>query len=113
MKTIIAIVAASLLPAVGLPQGREFTGEIMDSPCAGMHSHERMMKGVDAKDARECSQKCARMGMKYVLYDPATKAIYQVDDQGKAAAFAGQKVTIKGTVDAAGKALHVESIQAR
>src|SRR5215813_8528160 len=113
MKPIIAILAASLLPAVGLPQSRQFSGEIMDSPCAGMHSHDRMMKGVNAKDAKECSRKCAELGMKYVLFDPATKAIYQVDDQGKAAAYAGQKVTVKGTLDAGGKTIHVETVGAR
>jgi hypothetical protein len=45
-----------------------------------------------------------------VLYDPANKATYQIDDQQKSAAYAGQKVTVKGTYDAASKTIHVESI---
>ena len=87
-----------------------FTGEIMDSPCAAMGTHDRMMKGVEAKDAKECSQKCVRMVGKYVLYDPVNKATYQIDDQQKSAAYAGQKVTLKGIYDAASKTIHVESI---
>jgi hypothetical protein len=72
-----------------------------------------MMKGVDAKDAKECSRKCAQLGMKYVLYDTATKAIFQVDDQGKAATYAGQKVAVKGTLDAGTKTIHIESVESR
>jgi hypothetical protein len=105
---IIAIVLAAN-PA--LPQSRSFTGEIMDSPCAAMQSHARMMQGVEARNARECSQKCVRqLGVKYVLFEPSTRTAYQVDDQEKAAAFAGQRVSMKGTYNAATKTIHVESI---
>ena len=38
--------------------------------------------------AKECTQKCVQLGGKYVLFDPATKAAYQLDNQEKAAAFA-------------------------
>jgi hypothetical protein len=102
-----------LAAAAGLPQSRSFTGEIMDSQCAGMGSHAKMMAGVDAKNAAECTRKCVELGGKYVLYDPATKTTYQVDNQEKAAAFAGQKVSVKGSLDAATKTIHVESVEAR
>jgi hypothetical protein len=102
-----------LAAAAGLPQSRSFTGEIMDSQCAGMGSHAKMMAGVDAKNAVECTRKCVELGGKYVLYDPATKTTYQVDNQEKAAAFAGQKVTVKGSLDTASKTIHVESVEAR
>jgi hypothetical protein len=74
-----------------------------------------MMKGVEAKDARDCSQKCVRLGgtFKYVLYDADTKTTYQIDNQQKWAAYAGQKVNVKGTYDAASKTIHIESIEAR
>jgi hypothetical protein len=105
--------SALLLTAVALSQGRPFTGEIMDSQCAGMHSHARMMQGVEAKDAKECTQKCVQMGGKYVLFDPATKTAYQLDNQDKVAAFAGRKVSVNGALDASSKTIHVESVEAR
>lgn len=113
MRTL-TIIATLLLTAVsGLPQSRSFTGEIMDSQCAGMRSHDKMMQGVDAKNAKECTQKCVQLGGKYVLFDPATKTAYQLDNQEKAAPFAGQKVSVKGTLDAASKTIHVESLEAQ
>jgi hypothetical protein len=72
-----------------------------------------MMKGLGAKDAKECSRKCAQLRMKYVLYDPATKAIYEMDDQEKAATYAGQKVAVKGALDAGSKTIRVESVEAQ
>jgi hypothetical protein len=100
-------------PAV-LTQTRSFTGEIMDSQCAAvMHSHTRMMQGVGAKNAKECTQKCVQMGGKYALLDSSGNTAYQLDNQEKAAAFAGQKVSIKGTLDSASKTIRVESIEAR
>src|SRR5215469_14765292 len=103
MRTLGFITAFLLATSVGVPQsnGRLFTGEIMDSPCAAMGTHDRMMKGVEAKDAKECSQKCVRMVGKYVLYDAVNKTTYQIDNQQKSAAYAGQKVSVKGTYDAA------------
>jgi hypothetical protein len=112
-SAVISTLLLLLAAAVGLPQGRSFTGEIMDSQCAGMRSHARMMQGVEAKDAKECTQKCVQMGGKYVLFDPATKTAYQMDNQEKAAAFAGRKVSVKGTLDAANKTIRVESVEAQ
>ena len=112
---IPAVLSAILLAAaVGLPQVRSFTGEIMDSQCAGMGSHARMMQGMEAKDAKECTRKCVeQLGGKYVLFDAATNTAYQLDTQEKAAAFAGRKVSVKGTLDAASKTIRVESVEAR
>ena len=105
----------ALLPAGPLlSQSRSFTGEIMDSQCAAaMRSHTRMMQGLDAKNPKECTQKCVGMGGKYALLDPVGGTSYQLDNQDKAAPFAGQKVTVKGTYDSASKTIHVESIEAR
>jgi hypothetical protein len=111
MKTPSVLIAMLLFAAPGMAQSRSFTGEIMDSQCAGMGSHEKMMQGVDAKNAKECSQKCVGLGGKYVLYDPSAKAVYQLDDQGKAATYAGQKVKMKGTYNAASKTIHVETVE--
>jgi hypothetical protein len=88
-----------------------FTGEIMDSQCAAMGSHDQMMKPEGAKDAKECTLKCVQGGGKFVLYDSANKTAYQLDDQEKPKQFAGQKVKVTGTADAASKTIHVESIE--
>jgi len=94
-------------PATG---GHTFTGEIMDSMCAGMGGHEQMLQGGKIKNAKECTLECAKMGAKYVLYNPATKTTYELDDQKKPEQFAAQKVTVTGSLDAATNTIHVESI---
>src|SRR5215467_7692241 len=113
MSTLRVVPILLMGAAFGYAQSRSFSGEIMDSQCAAMRSHSKMMAGVEAKDAKECTQKCVHMGGKYALYDPATQTAYQLDDQQKAAAFAGQKVSVKGTLDAGSKTIHVESMNAQ
>jgi hypothetical protein len=112
MQTLRVIATLLLVSTGSLPQtnSQVFTGEIMDSPCAAMGNHDRMMKGVEAKDARECSRKCVQLMGKYVLYDTIKHTTYQLDDQQKSAAYAGQKVSVKGTYDAASKTIHMESV---
>jgi hypothetical protein len=99
--------------SIGIPQSRSFTGEIMDSQCASMGSHDQMMKGMDAKDAKDCTKKCVRTGGKYVLYDPVAKTTYALDDQQKGDEYAGQKVSVKGTFDSTSSTIHVTGVQAR
>ena len=67
--------------------GKVFTGEIMDSQCAGMSGHEMMMKDENPKDAKDCTIKCVQDGGKYALYDAKTKSAYSLDDQSKAKEF--------------------------
>jgi hypothetical protein len=112
MQTLRVITTLLLVSSASLPKinSQEFTGEIMDSPCAAMGNHNRMMKGVEAKDATECSRKCVQLMGKYVLYDTVKNTTYQLDDQQKSAAYAGQKVSVKGTYDAASKTIHTASI---
>ena len=76
--------------------------------CHGSHS---MMKSEGANDAKECTLKCVAMGGKFVLYDSANKAVYQLDDQEKVKQFAGQKVKVSGSFDAATKSIHVQNVQ--
>jgi hypothetical protein len=115
MRTPALMGLLLLAVSVVLPQNKvgQFSGEIMDSQCAKMGGHDRMMKGLNAKDARDCSMKCIGLGGKYVLYDPTTKMTYQVDDQQKSGMYAGQRVSIKGSFDASNKTIHVESIESR
>jgi Protein of unknown function (DUF5818) len=96
-------------PAAG---AHTFSGEIMDSMCAGMGGHEQMLQSGKVKNAKDCTLECVKMGATYVLYNPATKTTYQLDDQKKPEQFAGDKVTVTGSLDAATNTIHVENIAA-
>ena len=96
----------------GIAQDRTFNGEIMDSACAKMGSHDGMMKGhADIKDAKGCTLGCVKGGAKFVLYDAASKTVYELDDQQKPMQFAGEKVKVMGTVDKATNTIHVTDIK--
>lgn len=112
MKKALLAIAASLLllPTIAAAANRSFTGEIMDSSCAQLGSHAKMMKSMGIKTARECTLDCVKAGAKFVLYIPATKTVYQLDDQKKPAAFAGETVRVTGTYDKATKTIHIASI---
>jgi hypothetical protein len=109
--TVVCLATPRLRP--GAPQGNKvFSGEIMDSQCAAMGSHQQMMKPEGAKDAKECTLKCVAMGGRFVLYDSANKAVYQLDDQDKAKQFAGRKVKVSGSFAAATKSIHMQNVKA-
>ena len=115
-KIAIGAVAVVMLWGMGLTRAadRTFTGEIMDSSCASMGSHAGMQKGKDATDPavkKACTEACVKAGGKYVLYNATRKATYKLDDQTKPADFAGQKVKVTGTYDAATKTIHVTAIK--
>jgi hypothetical protein len=88
------------------PNGKTFKGEIMDSQCAMKGPHGPMLKkeGMGDKDPNDpmvkkmFTENCAKMGDKYVLYDAASKKVYQLDDQTKPQQFAGQNVKVTGTL---------------
>ena len=108
----LAICAGCLVASLSIfaqaPQS--YKGEIMDSQCAALGGHSIMeQKGESPKD---CTNRCVGMGGRYTLFDPATKTAYQLDDAKKAAAFAGAKVTVTGTLNAATKTIKVASIKA-
>ena len=89
-----------------------FTGEITDTFCAKNKSHEEMMKEMSSmgREKQTCTQKCAQIGGKYVLFDAAKNAVYKLDDQGKAASFAGLEVRVVGTLE--NSQLKIASIEA-
>ena len=103
----VAAVAMFVGGAIAAQQAKSksFTGEIMDSNCAKAGAHNPAMGG-----AKECTLGCVKGGAKFVLYNPTTKAIYQLDDQKKPEEFAGEKVKVTGTYDAKTKTIHVADI---
>jgi hypothetical protein len=108
MKKLVLLFAATLMLAVvsfGAQKSMTYTGEIMDSHCAMMGDH-------GGKEAKSCTLGCVKGGASFVLYDGSKKAVYQLDDQMKPQAFAGQKVKVTGTLDQSTKTIHVTDIQA-
>jgi uncharacterized protein YdeI (BOF family) len=114
MKKLMMSIAACALLAPGLAAAKEqtFNGQIMDSPCAKGGGHESMFKKMGTNDAKACTEACVKMGGKYVLFNGASKTYYELDDQTKPKAFAGQRVQVKGDLDKATKTIHVEEIKA-
>lgn len=101
---LAVFLCASLSLAVPKKAGpKTFLGNISDSMCGLKH----MMPGESDKD---CTLECVKAGSKYVLADPAAGKVYQLSDQKKPEAFAGQKVKVTGTLK--GDAITVTSIAA-
>lgn len=84
---------------------QRFTGVITDSMCA-TGDHSAMQMG--SNDA-ECTIACIDAhGASYVLYDGHDA--YVLSDQNTPEKFAGKKVVVTGTLDAANKTIDVETI---
>jgi type 1 fimbria pilin len=109
MKRVLRLVSpVAFLAVAAAPtaQGKQtFTGTITDSMCADA-VHSRMRMGPS--DA-ECTLACVSAhDADYVLYDG--KRAYVLSDQKAPEKFAGQKVTVVGTLDAGAATIRVESI---
>jgi hypothetical protein len=104
MKSFLLGLATTALFAVAAGR-HSFTGVISDSMCArGDHSHMQM----GANDA-ECTIACVQIhDASYVLFDG--KEVYTLSDQKTPEKFAGQKVTVKGTLNTKTKTIQVDSI---
>ena len=119
-RQLLPVLAAVLLSSFSFaaPKDKTFKGEIMDSQCAMNGSHAEMLKkeGMGDKDPNDpmakkmCTDNCVKKGGKYVLYNAASKKVYQLDDQTKPEQFAGRNVKVSGTVDKAGETIHVTNI---
>jgi hypothetical protein len=108
--------AAMVLPlsAASADQGKQqaFVGEITDSMCGPNGSHTQMMNGMSSMghDKETCTRECVRLGAAYVLYDPATRTVYHLDDPAKAEPFAGRNVRIEGALE--GQKIKIAAIDA-
>ena len=106
MKYLIpSLLAVTALSAA--PPTQTFTGTITDDMC-GTGGHARMRMGpTDA----ECTTACiSAHGATYVLDDG--KPYYRLSDQRTPEKFAGQKVTVIGTLDVKTRTIQVDSIAA-
>src|SRR5258708_2877040 len=105
---IFNLLALLALAALAAAAGKQtFTGVITDSMCErGDHSRMRM----GSTDA-ECTVACVQAhGALYVLFDG--KEVYALSDQNTPEKFAGQKVTVTGTLDAKTKTIQMDSMTA-
>jgi hypothetical protein len=106
MKRLIVCLLA--VAALSAPQGKQtFTGTITDDEC-DRADHSRMRMGpTDAACVRAC---ISAHSASYVLYDG--KDAYTLSDQQAPEKFAGQRVTVVGTLDAKTRTIQVDSIAA-
>jgi type 1 fimbria pilin len=103
-KHLIGVLLAAAVWSAA--QGKQtFTGTITDDECTRA-DHSRMRMGpTDA----ECVLACvAAHSARFVFYDG--KDVFDLSDQQKPEQFAGQKVTVTGTLDARTKIIQVDSI---
>jgi len=105
--TLLAAGALSMA-ALSAAQGKQtFTGKITDDECP-TSDHAAMQMGPN--DA-ECTVACVEAhGAQYLLYDG--EHAYGLGDQKTPKQFAGQKVTITGTLDSKTSTIAVDSIVA-
>lgn len=108
MKSAFVVITFTLAAGVGLAAGqqaRTFTGVISDSMCK--HDHAMMKVTPESKCVTECIK--ASKDVKYSLL--VGKKDYTLNDRGKPAQFAGQKVTVKGVLQVKTNVIEVESIK--
>ena len=120
-KFTTSVVLVLILFAIGFaaPKEKVFTGQISDSQCAlNVHStdgsHDAMLKVPHHGDsAADCARMCVRgQGGRYVLVQAKTGRVFKLDAQDKLESFAGQRVTVRGTLDSANAQIQVTSVQA-
>src|ERR1017187_908590 len=87
-----------------------YTGEIMDSKCAGQGSHSQVMAKEGLKAAKDCTLLCMKDASKFVLYSADAKRSATPAARDKPREYAGEKVTIVGTYDGETKTIHIQSI---
>ena len=105
---VVALLAGTTLyvTAFSLAQGKQtFTGKITDDECP-LSDHAAMQMGpTDA----ECTVACVEVhGAQYLLYDG--EHAYGLSDQKAPKEFAGQRVTVTGTLDTKTSTIAVDSI---
>ncbi len=103
MKKAFAAILLVAIASLGLAADTaSWTGFVTDSHCG-----ERGAKA----DHASCAVKCVKeKGAKWALWDPSTKQLYELTNAADAEKFAGQDVTVKGTLDPDKKSIAVTSM---
>jgi len=93
-------------------QNKVFKGEITDEHLNCMKTPMKATAGID--DRHECVLYWAHFVQppsKFVLYEPAAKKMYQLNDQWFGQLYAGRMVEIKGTLDSETNTITVKDIK--
>ena len=83
----------------------------------GWFGDENCSRSKVAEDAKvgpngqECTRKCIREGVPVVFIDEQAKALYRVENPKVADGIESDYVEMVGTVDAAAKTVHVDSVR--
>lgn len=104
------LVIFAMLPALSFAKDHTYKGQIMDSACAKVGNHDAGYKMTGTHTPKDCTIACVNAGSKFVLYNPARKTAYVLDDQSQAKEFAGQNVKVEGTLDRSTHTIHVDKI---
>lgn len=67
--------------------------------------------GSQAQQAQSFTGTIKNANGEYVLYVPASRTAYKLDDQSKAKQFEGQTVTVQGVLDSSTNTIKVSDIQ--
>jgi hypothetical protein len=113
MTLLLAVMALPVLAVSPQQAGQKvFVGEITDGMCGMNGSHTQMMNGMSSMghDKDTCTRQCVRLGVAYVLLDPASRTVYHFDDPAKAEPFAGRKVRVTGMLE--GQNIKIATIEA-
>jgi hypothetical protein len=79
----------------------EWTGWITDTHCG--------VNGANRDHTAACVEKCMKGGSKVQIYVEAEKKAYALNDFAKVKALVGQKITVKGSLDAATGTITIDS----
>lgn len=80
-----------------------FTGVVTDTMCGADH------KMMNVQPDSKCVRECVKAGSKYALL--VGKNVYVLSDQSTPDKYAGQKVKVTGTLNAASKTIQVDKIE--
>ena len=103
MKTILALAAVAGLfvaPALADTKG-QWTGYITDTHCAE--------KGAIKDHTADCVEKCMKKGSKAQILNESDKKIYDLSSFDKVKSLVGERVTVKGTLDAKTNTITVDT----
>lgn len=111
-KTCLLAIALMAFPALSFAADATYQGQIFDMMCAKMGSHDAGYTMTGTHTPKACTLACNKSGSPLVLYNKSTKTIYELDNQSKAKAFAGQDVKVRGTLNQSTNTIHVEAMTA-
>ena len=109
---MLLALACTLVIQSASAQNTTFKGEITDEHLNCIQTPVKAVEGITKKAG--CVLYWAHFAKppsKYVLYDPATKTTYQLDDQNWVQPYVGETVQITGTLEAATRKIHIRGIK--